>query len=132
MAGLDSAAPADKGVTARAEALNRRYGEADAHEAIEAALREFPGKIAMVSSFGAESAVLLHLLAGIDKSTPIVFVDTGRLFAETLAYRDTVTRALGLTDVRSTGPDAQALARLDPHNLRASVIKDNPPMLRAA
>jgi phosphoadenosine phosphosulfate reductase len=112
---LDAAAPADAGVKARADELNRRHGDADADEAIAVALREFPGRIAMVSSFGAESAVLLHLLAGIDRSAPVVFIDTGRLFAETLEYRDTVARTLGLTDVRSIGPDAERIARLDPH-----------------
>jgi len=48
----------------------------------------FPGRIALVSSFGADSAVLLHMIAGIDKRTPVVFVDTGQHFPETLAYRD--------------------------------------------
>ena len=47
--------------------------------------RVFPGRIALVSSFGAESAVLLHLVAGIDRAAPVVFVDSGKLFPETLA-----------------------------------------------
>jgi phosphoadenosine phosphosulfate reductase len=49
---------------------------------------EMPGKIAMVSSFGTESAVLLHMIAEIDKSTPIIFINTLKLFGETLRYRD--------------------------------------------
>ena len=55
--------------------------------------RVFPGKIAVVSSFGAESAVLLHLVAGVDRSVPVVFLDTGKLFPETLRYRDTLVDA---------------------------------------
>ena len=74
----------------------------------------FPGKIALVSSFGADSAVLLHMVAQIDRSTPVVFIDTGQLFAETLAYRDTLVDLFGLTDVRAIGPDAQVLAAEDP------------------
>ena len=76
--------------------------------------RVFPGKIAVVSSFGAESAVLLHLVAGVDRSVPVVFLDTGKLFAETLRYRDTLVGRLGLTDVRSVRPDPAALREVDP------------------
>jgi phosphoadenosine phosphosulfate reductase len=76
--------------------------------------RDFPGRIAVVSSFGAESAVLLALVAEIDSSTPVLFVDTGQHFAETLAYRDTLARQLGLTHIRSTGPTGAALADNDP------------------
>jgi hypothetical protein len=77
------------------------------------ALRElFPGRIAVVSSFGAESAVLLHMVAAIDPATPVLFIDTGRHFAETLAYRDRLVAALGLSDLRSVGPTAEKVARL--------------------
>ena len=48
----------------------------------------FPGRIALVSSFGADAAVLLHMVSRIDKATPVIFVDTGQHFPETLAYRD--------------------------------------------
>jgi phosphoadenosine phosphosulfate reductase len=72
------------------------------------------GRPAVVSSFGAESAVLLHLVAGIDPATPVIFLDTGKLFAETLRYRDTLVRAFGLRDVRSGRPDPATLAAIDP------------------
>ena len=65
------------------------------------ALARFAGRIALVSSFGAESAVLLHMVAGIDRSTPVIFLDTGKLFPETLAYRDQLVAQIGLLDVRS-------------------------------
>jgi len=75
-----------------------------------ALLRDYVGRIAVVSSFGAESAVLLALVAEVDRGAPVLFVDTGQHFAETLAYRETLTRVLGLTDVRSVAlrPDERA------------------------
>ncbi len=73
----------------------------------------FPGRIALVSSFGAESAVLLHMVAEIDKATPVVFVDTGQLFPETLAYRDKLCALLGLTNVMVATPDEATLAAED-------------------
>lgn len=74
----------------------------------------FPGRIALVSSFGAESAVLLHMVAEIDKATPVVFLNTGKLFGETLAYRTQLTKKLGLTDVRVIEPEQQDLFDYDP------------------
>jgi phosphoadenosine phosphosulfate reductase len=72
------------------------------------------GQIAMVSSFGAESAVLLDMVASIDRQTPVVFLETGKLFAETLAYRDELIAWLRLEDVRSIRPDPADLAQHDP------------------
>jgi phosphoadenosine phosphosulfate reductase len=74
----------------------------------------FKGKIALVSSFGTESAILLHMISEIDPATPVVFLDTGKLFPETLAYRDELVSRLGLTDVRSIKPDGKQLAAWDP------------------
>jgi phosphoadenosine phosphosulfate reductase len=74
----------------------------------------FQGKIALVSSFGTESAILLHMISEIDKATPIIFLDTGKLFPETLAYRDELVARLGLTDVRSVRPSGAQLAAWDP------------------
>jgi phosphoadenosine phosphosulfate reductase len=74
----------------------------------------FPGRIAVVSSFGTESAVLLAMAAEIDPLVPVVFLDTGRHFAETIGYRDSLSRRLGLRDVRTWHPDAAALAARDP------------------
>ncbi len=75
--------------------------------------RLFPGRIALVSSFGAESAVLLHLLAQVDRATPVIFLDTGKHFPETLSYRDRLVARFGLTDVRSVTPDASEVATAD-------------------
>jgi phosphoadenosine phosphosulfate reductase len=74
----------------------------------------FRGKIALVSSFGTESAILLHMISEIDKATPVIFLDTGKLFPETLIYRDELVARLGLTDVRSIRPSGAQLAAWDP------------------
>lgn len=74
----------------------------------------FSGRIAAVSSFGAESAVLLALIADIDRATPILFIDTRQHFEETLDYRDRLVSNLGLTDVRSIGPADAEIAANDP------------------
>ncbi len=76
--------------------------------------RVFPGRIALVSSFGIESAVLLHLVSRIDRAAPVIFLETGKLFPETLRYRDALVDRLGLSDVRSVRPDAGTLASADP------------------
>lgn len=73
----------------------------------------FAGRIALVSSFGAESAVLLHMVAAIDPALPVIFLDTGKLFPETLAYQETLAARLGLTDLRAARPDATAQAAAD-------------------
>ena len=87
----------------------------DAHGILELALKgEFAGKSAVVSSFGAESAVLLHLVAQIDPATPILFLNTGKLFGETLRYRDRLQDELGLGDIRSLAPNPADRARSIP------------------
>lgn len=72
------------------------------------------GKAAVVSSFGAESAVLLALAAEVDPAVPVVFLETGKHFPETLRYRDRLVDVLGLTGVISVKPDAADLAEADP------------------
>lgn len=75
---------------------------------------QFRGRIALVSSFGTELAILLHMLSEIDRSVPVIFLDTGKLFPETLAYRDRLIAYLGLTDVRSVRPSGAQLGAWDP------------------
>jgi phosphoadenosine phosphosulfate reductase len=74
----------------------------------------YAGRVAVVSSFGAESAVLLALVAEIDPNTPILFVDTGQHFAETLAYRDELTAFLSLRDVRRVSLTQAERSQNDP------------------
>jgi phosphoadenosine phosphosulfate reductase len=78
--------------------------------------QEFDGRIAAVSSFGTESAVILALIAEIDPATPVVFLDSGWHFAETIAYRDQLAGLLGLTNLRSVTPAAADLHREDRDN----------------
>lgn len=86
----------------------------DASAVLRLAMTEaFPGGIALVSSFGTESAVLLHLAAEIDPAIPVIFLDTRKLFPETLEYRDQLVQHLGLRDVRVIQPSTQQVARHD-------------------
>jgi phosphoadenosine phosphosulfate reductase len=82
-----------------------------------ALLHAFRGEIAVVSSFGAESAVLLAFVAEIDPDTPILFLDTGQHFPETRLYRDTLVQHLGLRQVIDVTPAPAALARRDPEGM---------------
>ncbi|MDA5193094.1 phosphoadenylyl-sulfate reductase [Govanella unica] len=105
---MTSAVATDKLETAE-ERLERLLDETAGFDAISLLDRmihqEFPGKIALVSSFGAESAVLLALLAEVDRSVPVVFLDTHKLFGETLRYRDQLQSLLGLTNIVTVEPD---------------------------
>jgi phosphoadenosine phosphosulfate reductase len=96
------------------DALNARLRHAAPQEILRAALSAYPGKLALVSSFGAESAVLLHMAAEIDPSLPVLFLDTGHQFGQTLDYRKALSARLGLTDVRDLRPAFQDLALKDP------------------
>lgn len=102
----------------RAAALDAEHGLLPTAELIDLVVhRLFPGEVAVVSSFGAESAVLLDLVAEVDPTIPVLFVDTDKLFGETLRHRDRLAERLGLTDVRSIGPDPRAVAEEDPEGL---------------
>jgi phosphoadenosine phosphosulfate reductase len=79
--------------------------------------REFCRRLAVVSSFGAESAVILAMAAEIDRTTPVLFLDTGKLFGETLGYRDRLIARLGLSDVRTIAPDVAQLSAADPEGM---------------
>ena len=81
---------------------------------VAAALDVYGPRIAVVSSFGVESAGLLHLVAEIDRATPVIFRETGKHFPETLMYRDRLVGRLGLKDVRNVRPDPDDLAAADP------------------
>jgi phosphoadenosine phosphosulfate reductase len=98
-----------------AEELDRALRTASPAEVIETALKTVGReRLALVSSFGTESAALLKVMADVDPGIPVVFLDTGWLFEETLAYRDTLIATLGLRDVRSIKPLEQMLSREDP------------------
>ena len=90
------------------------YAGLEGQQLLEPVLRDFAGRAAVVSSFGAESAVLLHMVAEVDKATPVIFLDTGKHFWETLSYRAKLIDRLGLEGVRIVTPDAADLAARDP------------------
>lgn len=86
-------------------------------EVIAGALKRFPGRIALVSSFGAESAVLLHMVSRLDPALPVLFLDTGQLFAQTLDYRRALADRLGLTGVKDLRPTFADLSVTDPQGI---------------
>lgn len=103
--------PDQDALTENVTALNARYRHHSATQVMHGALTE-AGNIALVSSFGAESVVLLHMAAVIDRSVPVLFIDTEMLFTETLVYQAEVSERLGLTNMRILR--AQDIADHDP------------------
>jgi phosphoadenosine phosphosulfate reductase len=111
--------PLDAEIEALEEAvdLEVRFGRWQPEALVELSIRRFAGGIAAVSSFGADSAVLLDMIARIDRSLPVLFLETGKHFGETLDYRDRLVEDLGLTNLRVVQPLESALARDDPDGL---------------
>ncbi|WKA31879.1 phosphoadenylyl-sulfate reductase [Bradyrhizobium roseum] len=102
-------------IASQARSLDLALRAASPAEVIKTALKTVGREnLALVSSFGTESAALLRVMAGVDSAIPVVFLDTGWLFEETLAYRDALIATLGLTDVRSIQPLDENLTREDP------------------
>lgn len=113
-AGEASTRPPIINVQARVAELAARYRGQSAPRIVRAMIeREFPREIAVVSSFGVEAAVILSLVAEVDRATSIVFLDTDKHFAETLAYRHHLVERLGLIDVRTTTPDWRSIRYAD-------------------
>lgn len=104
-------------VDERLERLNGELRGASAQTILRVAMiREWPDSLTYVSSFGAESAVMLALIADVRPDLPIVFLETGMHFPQTLDYRDTLIERLGLTNVRNIAPNETERAVLDPKN----------------
>lgn len=102
-------------VEMEADFLNEKLAGLSTQEVLHKMLLEiFPGRIGVVSSFGAEAAVLLDLIARIDPTTPVLFLDTGKHFPETLDYRDLLIDRLRLRDVRILTPEDLHLEKKDP------------------
>jgi phosphoadenosine phosphosulfate reductase len=94
--------------------LDAELRHAHPRTVLEAAVEAFGDKLALVSSFGAESAVLLHLVSRVKPDMPVLFLDTGMLFGQTLDYRRQLAAKLGLTAVRDLRPAYHDLATGDP------------------
>ena len=105
--------------------LNHMFRGRDTRDMLRTLVEDgLVGEIATVSSFGAESAVLLHLIAEVAPDLPVLFLDTGKHFAETLAYRDALVEQLGLTNLVNLEPDAELLKAKDESGLRWSYDPD--------
>jgi phosphoadenosine phosphosulfate reductase len=110
-----SHSPSSEALRARALGIAGRQRRQAALALLQCVLKEeFPGRVAAVSSFGVESAVILSIVAEVDPNTPVIFLETGKHFSETLAYRDKLARKLGLKDVRDIKPDSVELTANDP------------------
>jgi phosphoadenosine phosphosulfate reductase len=122
---LDTIAVTPSFTAEEAAALDRRYAGATAPELLtELITGPLKGRIAAVSSFGAESAVLLHMVAAVDRDVPVIFTNTQKMFGETLAYRDELAERLGFTDLRVFRPDPRLLRLKDEKGLRWSYDPD--------
>jgi phosphoadenosine phosphosulfate reductase len=119
---IDTAAPFTATDVAR---LTARYaGVATAEMLADLISGELKGRVAAVSSFGSESAVLLAMVADVDRDVPVIFINTQKIFGETLAYRDELAERLGFTDLRVFRPDPRLLAEMDATSLRWSYDPD--------
>ncbi len=113
------AGPATSVFDARMTALDSRkagdpfFGHS-AELTLRKAIKKFKGDIVLATSMGVDSAVLLHMVSRIDPSLPVIFLDTGKHFRETLAYRDDLISSFGLTGFQNITPDAAALVSEDP------------------
>ena len=105
---------AEETPAARAAALAQAHADSDAEAILIGARDAFGDRLALVSSFGAESAVLLHLASRTIPDVPVIFLETGKHFAQTLSYRRKLAARLGLTDVRDVAPDAGEARAEDP------------------
>jgi phosphoadenosine phosphosulfate reductase len=111
---LSAAGPTDPALADKVARLNARFRHHSATSVMQGALQD-AGHIALVSSFGAESVVLLHMAAVIDKMTPVLFIDTQMLFTETLIYQQEVSERLGLRNVHVVRASEAEVAAKDPY-----------------
>ena len=91
-------------VEQEAAALNARFAKATPEAVLAAVVAEHPGRVALLSSFGTEAALSLAILADVAPRTPVLFLDTGMHFPQTVDYRHALAERLGLTDVRDLRP----------------------------
>jgi len=118
---IDRIDPAPRFTQADADALNARFVGVDSGTMLRELFAEGTlGKVAVVSSFGTESAVLLHLVAQADPTIPVIFVDTLKMFPETLDYRATLIERLGIENSSVVQPDLAVIAAKDENGLRWS------------
>jgi phosphoadenosine phosphosulfate reductase len=94
--------------------LESYYGGMDSRQLLKTVLhKEFKNEIALFSSFGADSALLISLIAEIDPTTPILFLDTEKHFAETMEYVEALRAQFNLSDIRILKPDPNIVKNID-------------------
>nr|WP_321981584.1 phosphoadenylyl-sulfate reductase [uncultured Cohaesibacter sp.] len=97
------------------DALNARFEQQRPESVLEwLASNASAGEVPMVSSFGADSVVLLDMIAQIDADYPVLFIDTGKHFILTLQYRDELKEHFGLGNLHTIAPDKEGLKEQDP------------------
>jgi phosphoadenosine phosphosulfate reductase len=89
------------------DAINARLADASPERILEWARETFGDRLVLTSSFGAESAVMLHLASQVIPTVPVVFLDTGYLFPETYRFAEELTQRFQL-DVRVYSPKITA------------------------
>jgi phosphoadenosine phosphosulfate reductase len=100
------------------------YAGLEGRQLIAAVIKNHPDRVALLSSFGAESSVLLHMVSELAPHLPVLFLDTEKLFPETHHYRDQLVRELGLTNLQVIHPDLQDVERVDPDGILNTFDKD--------
>jgi 3'-phosphoadenosine 5'-phosphosulfate sulfotransferase (PAPS reductase)/FAD synthetase len=98
-------------------AVVEQYAGIEGRDLIAQVARDYAGRVALLSSFGAESSVLLHMVSEVAPDLPIIFLDTQKLFPETIAYRDQLVRELGLSNL-------QIVSRRMKQTLRAPILQE--------
>lgn len=94
------------------DALNEKYNGTNSFMMLSELVNDFPD-LALVSSFGAESAVLLHLISQVSTEIPVIFIDTGKLFKQTLDYKTTLEKEFGLNNIQIFKPKQELLKEND-------------------
>lgn len=117
------------------EEINKKYEHMEPQDILEwAILNQFKDKVALSSSFGIGSAVLLHMASKIDKGLKVIFIDTNCHFRETIEYKDRIVSLLGLTNIVEYAPTKKDLNLYDPegnlyekhHDLCCAIRKVEP------
>ena len=108
----------DSGLTSDYDDLIKSYSDLESMELLDVMINhQFKNRIALVSSFGAESIVLLDMVAQVNSATPVIFLNTQKLFGETIRYRDKIAEQLGLTNIITVKPDAVDVEQEDKNGL---------------
>jgi len=94
--------------------LEQKYADSSIELLFKGIIQDFSGRVALLSSFGAEAAILLYYASQVDKGFPVIFLNTQKLFDETIEYKELLVEKFGLTNVKNIYPDYVDLSRNDP------------------